>query len=143
MVFNSGSEAETLLIGEKISKILKPGDVVGIFGEMGAGKTVLVRGIARGLGYNGRVTSPTYTIVNEYPTSPMLFHFDLFRLGSASELYDIGFEDYIARGGVCAVEWFEKAQDEFDCNVRITVGRVGEDDNKRRFTVTARGRDVL
>ncbi|NLG53154.1 MAG: tRNA (adenosine(37)-N6)-threonylcarbamoyltransferase complex ATPase subunit type 1 TsaE [Clostridiales bacterium] len=143
MVYNSGSEAETLQIGEKISKILKPGDVVGILGEMGAGKTVLVRGIARGLGYNGRVTSPTYTIVNEYPTSPLLFHFDLYRLGSASELYDIGFEDYIARGGICAVEWFEKAQDEFDCDVEIFAGRVGEDDNKRRFTVTARGRDVL
>ena len=119
MVFNSGSEAETLLIGEKISKILKPGDVVGIFGEMGAGKTVLVRGIARGLGYNGRVTSPTYTIVNEYPTSPLLFHFDLYRLGRRPG-FDIGFET-ISRAAELRGRWFEGAG-QVDCNIELPSG---------------------
>lgn len=141
MVYNSSSEAETEVLGMKLAKSLKPGDVVAIFGEMGAGKTVLVRGIARGLGYLGAVTSPTYTIVNEYPTTPPLFHFDLYRLNS-DELYEIGFDDYLERGGICAIEWFENAEDEYDWDVKVIAAHEDSDDTVRKYTIT-RGEEML
>ena len=81
-------------------------------GDLGAGKTAFTRGIARGLGIGDRVTSPTFAIVNEYEGGRLpLFHFDMYRLTSSDELFDIGWEDYLARGGVCAVEWSENVAD--------------------------------
>ena len=82
-------------------------------GSLGMGKTAFTRGLARGLGCRGRVTSPTFTIVNEYEGRTPLFHFDMYRLGSSDELFDIGWEDYLSRGGVCAVEWSENVEDAF------------------------------
>ena len=100
----SNSPAETEEAGETLARRLTPGAVVAFTGDLGAGKTAFIRGLARGLGVEERVTSPTFTIVNEYLGGRVpLFHFDLYRLGSAEELYDIGWEDYLARGGVCAV----------------------------------------
>ncbi len=118
------SEAETEAIGERFAKELLPGNIIALSGEMGAGKTVFVRGLARGLGEAGRVTSPTYTIVNEYETTPPLFHFDLYRLSDADELYEIGFDDYLTRGGICVIEWFENAEGEYSADwiVDITYG---------------------
>ena len=90
---------------------LRPGTVVAYRGGLGMGKTAFTRGLARGLGCAGRVTSPTFTIVNEYDGATPLFHFDMYRLGSSDELFDIGWEDYLTRGGVCAVEWSERVDD--------------------------------
>ena len=136
MVLYSTSEKETEMLGEEIAKILRGGEVIAMRGGMGMGKTAFVRGLARGLGETMRVTSPTYTIVNEYETKPPLFHFDLYRLGSADELYEIGFEDYLARGGVCVIEWSENAGDEVSYTHIIEIERDGDEANFRRITVS-------
>ena len=106
MEFLTNSPAETEAIGAALGKIIKPGTVIAYRGDLGAGKTAFTRGLARGLGSSEMVTSPTYTIVNEYlrGRSP-LFHFDMYRLASSDDLWDIGWEDYLDRNGICAVEW--------------------------------------
>ena len=103
MEFVTNSPEETEELGERLGRALSPGDVVAFTGDLGAGKTAFTRGIARGLGIGDRVTSPTFAIVNEYEGGRLpLFHFDMYRLTSSDELFDIGWEDYLARGGVCA-----------------------------------------
>ena len=133
----SASEQETEAIGREMAQQLAPGAVVAFTGDLGAGKTAFVRGMAQGLGISQRVTSPTFTIVNEYEGGTLpLFHFDMYRLGSADELYDIGWEDYLARGGVCAVEWSEIVRDALEPGcIRVDLRR-GERDGQRRITVT-------
>ena len=111
MEYLSHSPEETEHIGEMLGRRLRPGAVVAYRGGLGMGKTAFTRGLARGLGCAGRVTSPTFTIVNEYDGATPLFHFDMYRLGSSDELFDIGWEDYLTRGGVCAVEWSERVDD--------------------------------
>ena len=111
----TASETETEALGARLARCLTPGTVIALYGDLGAGKTALVRGIAQGLGAPERVSSPTFTIVNEYIGGRLpLFHFDMYRLGGADELYDIGWEDYLSRGGVCAVEWSERVAGAFD-----------------------------
>ncbi len=122
---------ETEALGERLAASLQPGDVIAYYGDLGAGKTAFTRGVARGLGINEPVTSPTYTIVNEYLQGRMpLFHFDMYRLGSADELFDIGWEDYLERGGVCAVEWSENVEEALAGAIRIHICHVGENDRK-------------
>ena len=112
MKFITNSEEETERLGARLAVKLEPGAVIAFTGDLGAGKTAFTRGLARGLGIPDRVTSPTFTIVNEYEGGRLpLFHFDMYRLGSADELFDIGWEDYLARKGVCAVEWSENVSD--------------------------------
>ena len=136
MRFISHSTAETERFGERLAKELRPGAVVAFTGALGAGKTALTRGLARGLGCAGRVTSPTFTIVNDYEGDIPLFHFDLYRLSSEDELYDIGWDDYLARGGVCAVEWSERAAGALPPEtVRVDLSRDG-DSESRVITVT-------
>lgn len=104
--------------------------------DLGAGKTALTRGIAQGLGVTDLVTSPTYTIVNEYLTGRIpLFHFDMYRLGSSDELFDIGWEDYLARGGVCAVEWSENVEDALRDAIHITIEKDPLEPDTRRITI--------
>lgn len=126
--------SETEAAGAAVAKTLKPGAVVAMCGDLGAGKTAFVRGMAAGLGFEGRVTSPTFTIVNEYDCALPLFHFDMYRLGGADELFDIGWEDYLSRGGVCVVEWSENVVDAFDgSETMITIDKLS--DNQRKITV--------
>ena len=108
MEYISHSVAETEDLGARLAAVLAPGAVVAYTGGLGMGKTAFTRGLARGLGCRGRVTSPTFTIVNEYDGPTPLFHFDMSRLPDAAALFDIGWEDYLDRGGVCAVEWSEQ-----------------------------------
>ena len=96
MQFLSHSTQETEAIGEELAQKLRGGDVLAFTGSLGMGKTAFTRGLARGLGCRGRVTSPTFTIVNEYEGRTPLFHFDMYRLGSSDELFDIGWDDYLA-----------------------------------------------
>ena len=136
MEYVSNSPAETEDLGATLAERLKPGTVVAFSGDLGAGKTAFVRGMARGLNIPERVTSPTFTIVNEYEGGRLpLFHFDMYRLGSSDELFDIGWEDYLVRGGVCAVEWSENVSDamEGDC-IRVDIRR-GAHDNQRLITI--------
>ena len=130
----SNSVEETEELGETLAKKLKDCTVLAFTGDLGAGKTAFVRGLARGLGIHERVTSPTFTIVNEYEGKRPLFHFDLYRINSADELFDIGWEDYLARGGICAVEWSERAEEVMDGCIRIDIIR-GDHDGQRIITV--------
>ena len=136
MEYLSHSTAETEAFGEALAVRLKPGDVVAYSGGLGMGKTAFTRGLARGLGCIGRVTSPTFTIVNEYDGRVPLFHFDMYRLGGEDELFDIGWEEYLDRGGVCAVEWSERVSGALpEGTVKITLERCGEDEEQRRIVV--------
>ena len=129
------SPAQTEAVGEALGKRLQPGSVVAYRGDLGAGKTAFTRGLARGLGAAENVTSPTYTIVNEYLSGRMpLFHFDMYRLSSSDDLFDIGWEDYLERGGVCAVEWSENVADAMEDPVFVTIEKLG--DEIRKITVT-------
>ena len=134
--FITNSSEETEALGARLARALEPGAVVAFTGDLGAGKTAFVRGLARGLGVQDRVTSPTFTVVNEYEGGRLpLFHFDLYRLGSADELFDIGWEDYLARGGVCAVEWSERMEELLEPGtIRVDLRR-GEDEDRRVITV--------
>ena len=131
MEFISESPEETETLGARLAERLSPGAVVAFTGDLGAGKTAFTRGLARGLGYEGRVTSPTFTIVNEYEGALPLFHFDMYRLDSADELFHIGWEDYLARGGVCAVEWSENVAEAIEPDaVRVSIVRGNGDDDR-------------
>ena len=123
-------------LGEKLARSLpEHGVVIAMYGELGAGKTAFVRGLARGLEVDGAVTSPTFTIVNELYGKRDLFHFDMYRLGSADELFDIGWEDYLDRGGVCAVEWSENVEEALSGAIRITIHKDPADENVRTITI--------
>ena len=128
MEYITNSPCETEAVGAALARVLEPGVVIAYRGDLGAGKTAFTRGLARGLGVKESVTSPTYTIVNEYLSGSMpLFHFDMYRLGSEDELFDIGWEDYLERGGVCAVEWSENVWGAMEDAVIVTISRLGED----------------
>lgn len=133
----SNSADETRALGRRLAPRLLPGTVIAFTGDLGAGKTAFVSGLAEGLGIRDRVTSPTFTIVNEYAGGRLpLFHFDLYRLGGADELFDIGWEDYLARGGVCAVEWSENAAEAFLAEAPVFINIVrGETDTQRILDV--------
>ncbi len=134
MIFNTFSPTQTEAVGEKIANILSPGTVIAYCGDLGAGKTAFTRGLARGLGCTELVTSPTYTIVNEYLSGRMpLFHFDMYRLGSADDLWEIGWEDYLERGGICAVEWSENVAEAMENAIFIRIEKTG--DESRRITI--------
>ena len=136
MDYLTHNEAETEALGARLAAVLSPGAVVAYRGGLGMGKTAFTRGLARGLGCRGRVTSPTFTIVNEYEGAIPLFHFDMYRLAGSEELFDIGWEDYLARGGVCAVEWSENVSDALEPGaIRVDIRR-GAGENDRIITVT-------
>ena len=135
MIYETHSPEETEQIGALLAKKLTPGTVIAFEGDLGAGKTAFTRGLAKGLGCTEQVSSPTYTIVNEYISGKMpLFHFDMYRLRCADDLFDIGWEDYMERGGVCAVEWSENVADAMENPIRVCISKVGE--NSRTITIT-------
>ena len=130
----TNNEKETEALGADFAKKLPGGTVIAMYGDLGAGKTAFVRGMAKGMGLECRVTSPTFTIVNEYLGQRELIHFDMYRLSSADELFDIGWDDYIARGAVCAVEWSENVSEAFTGDeIRLNIEKL--DDNTRKITI--------
>ena len=134
MEFLTNSPEETEKVGAALGRILNPGAVIAYRGDLGAGKTAFTRGLARGLGYEEPVTSPTYTIVNEYLGGRLpLFHFDMYRLASSDDLWDIGWDDYLDRSGVCAVEWSENVADALEDAILITIHKTGE--TSRRIVI--------
>ena len=141
MVYLSHSAEETEAIGEALARELPRGSVVAFRGGLGMGKTAFTRGLARGLGCRGRVTSPTFTIVNEYSGKVPLFHFDMYRLEDEEALFDIGWDDYLDRGGVCAVEWSENVAAALpEDTVFVTICRHEQHDDWRHITVTGGNR---
>ena len=140
MEFITNSPEETEAVGAALGKRLHAGAVIAYQGDLGAGKTAFTRGLARGLGATEQVTSPTYTIVNEYLSGRVpLFHFDMYRLHSADDLWDIGWEDYLDRNGVCAVEWSENVDDAMENAISVTIEKLGEDARR----ITLEGGDFL
>ena len=134
MDYITTSPEETEALGAALGRIIPAGTVLAYRGDLGAGKTAFTRGLARGLGCRETVTSPTYTIVNEYLGGRLpLFHFDMYRLASADDLFDIGWEDYLDRGGVCAVEWSENIAEAMAGAVTVAIEKLGE--NTRRITI--------
>ena len=132
--FITNSELETEQLGERLAKTVSGGAVIAMYGDLGAGKTAFVRGMARGMGLTCRVSSPTFTIVNEYLGERELIHFDMYRLSGAEELFDIGWEDYISRGAVCVVEWSENVQDAFfGDEIKVTIDKLS--DTGRRIRI--------
>ena len=128
MQYITTSPERTEALGERLGERLRGGEVIAYRGELGAGKTAFTRGLARGLGISVRVTSPTYTIVNEYGGGRLpLFHFDMYRLHDADDLFDIGWEDYLERGGVCAVEWSENVADAMEGAIRVDIAKLSDD----------------
>ena len=140
MEFITHNPAETEAVGAALARALHPGAVIAYRGDLGAGKTAFTRGLAQGLGCYEQVTSPTYTIVNEYLSGKMpLFHFDMYRLGSADDLWDIGWDDYLDRMGVCAVEWSENVDEAMEDAIFVTIEKLGDEDRR----ITIEGGDVL
>lgn len=140
MIIETHSPEQTEAVGVALGKCIAAGTVLAYEGDLGAGKTAFTRGLARGLGIKEPVTSPTYTIVNEYLSGRIpLFHFDMYRLSCADDLFDIGWEDYLERGGVCAVEWSENVTEAMEDAVPIRIEKTGE--NSRRITIA--GGDML
>ena len=130
----TNSPEETERVGMALGAVLTPGTILAYEGDLGAGKTAFTRGLARGLGAAEQVTSPTYTIVNEYLSGRLpLFHFDMYRLASADDLWDIGWEDYLERGGICAVEWSENVREAMEDAITVRIEKLGED--TRRITI--------
>ena len=141
MEFLSHSVSETENLGCRLASVLSPGSVVAYQGGLGMGKTAFTRGLARGLECRARVTSPTFTIVNEYEGRMPLFHFDMYRLPDEDALFDIGWEDYLDRGGVCAVEWSEQVADAMpEDTVYVTIARHPQQEDWRIITIE--GADV-
>lgn len=133
-IYTSSSEQQTFELGKSLALRLNPGAILLLNGDMGAGKSVLARGIIKALGYNGAVTSPTFTLMNEYPTSPTVYHFDLYRLEVPEQLYDIGFEEYVYSDGISIIEWPSKLE-YLKPNTYISVNITHIDENTRKVTV--------
>ena len=134
MEYITNSPMETEQIGAALARILPPGTVIAYRGDLGAGKTAFTRGLAKGLDCTDMVSSPTYTIVNEYLSGKMpLFHFDMYRLRSSDDLWDIGWEDYLDRGGICAVEWSENVEEALEDFILVNIEKIG--DESRRITI--------
>ena len=134
MQFITNSPTETEAVAAALAQKLTPGTILAYRGDLGAGKTAFTRGLARGLGYAYPVTRPTYTIDNEYLGGRLpLFHFDMYRLASSDDLWAIGWEDYLERGGICAVEWSENVDDAMEQAIYVTIEKLGED--TRRITI--------
>lgn len=140
MEYITNSPAETEALGAALGRIIPAGTILAYRGDLGAGKTAFTRGLAAGLGYTEPVTSPTYTIVNEYLGGRLpLFHFDMYRLSCSDDLWDIGWEDYLDRQGVCAVEWSENVTEALDGAITVTIEKLGEDTRR----ITMEGGDFL
>lgn len=109
--YESFSYDDTQVIAKEIADTLKGGEFIAMYGDLGAGKTAFVQGLAKALGITNHVTSPTFTIVNEYEGRLPLYHFDVYRIADPDEMYEIGYDDYIDSDGVCVVEWAELIED--------------------------------
>ncbi len=135
---NTHSADETRQLGEAMARVLQPGDIIWLRGELGAGKTTLAQGIARGLGVNEPVLSPTFTLIREHRGRLPFFHADAYRLEGAEQAVDLGLQEYFQRGGVFAVEWAEHIAEALP-EERWEVLLEGGMDEERRITISAFG----
>ena len=133
--YTSHSPAETEAFAAELARKLPPGTVLAFRGGLGAGKTTFTRGLARGLGSESEVSSPTFALVHEYESNPPLYHFDMYRINTMDDLYSTGFFDYLENGGILAIEWSENIESALpEYAIRISIRR-GEEDNQRIFQI--------
>ena len=131
MKINLNSVQDTIKFGEKLGKLLIAGDIIFLNGDLGAGKTTLSKSIGEGLGVQEYITSPTFTLINEYEGRLPLYHFDLYRLDSYEELEELGVEDYFYGNGVCLIEWAEKFSEDLPENrLEVWINRGKTDDER-------------
>ena len=134
MTIITNNADETIAVGKKLGATIDRGDVIALYGDLGAGKTTIIRGIAQSLGIASRITSPTFTIVNEYPGKIPMFHFDMYRITDKDELFEIGWDEYLERNGICIVEWSENIEGAFPHGtIRIRIDKL--DENKRSINI--------
>lgn len=141
----SQSESETIQLGMELAQRLIPGTVIALYGNLGAGKTCLTRGICRGLGVTDIVSSPTFTLINEYQASIPVYHFDFYRIHSEKDLFTLGLEEYFEGDGICIIEWAERAQSFLPAQrIEIHLSPVMEvaGDSKRNLELHGVGRDI-
>jgi tRNA threonylcarbamoyladenosine biosynthesis protein TsaE len=135
LVIETAKALETVELGQKIGRSLKPRDLLALYGNLGAGKTTLIQGIAQGLGVKDYVTSPTFILINEYLGKYPFYHVDLYRLNDRTEIEDLGILEYFEKDGVCVIEWAEKMEELLPANVkRIKLETVDED--RRRIELS-------
>ncbi len=140
--FISGSEAQTLQFGKALAEKLLPGAILLLEGDLGAGKSVLARGIINSLGYKGAVTSPTFTIMNEYRINPPVYHFDMYRLEEPEQLYDIGYEEYLYSDGISIIEWPSKMEYLYpEYYIMVNIEHVSA--TERKITVSSNNDDMV
>jgi len=140
MHIQTHSPDETFGLGEKLGKTLEKGDIVCLSGELGAGKTLFTKGIASALGVRGYVTSPTFTIVNEYEAEIPLYHFDAYRVQDPGEMFEIGFEEYLCGNGIVVIEWADLVRDILPGeSIRVDISKVKDTDYARVFGFEFRG----
>lgn len=138
--FISNNPKDTEKLGYKLGKSLKSGDILCLLGDLGAGKTALTKAIAKGLGIDDYVTSPTFTIINEYNGRLPLYHFDVYRLTSIEELYDLGYEEYFYSNGITIIEWADKIEEVLpEDTINIHINRT-LNQNEREFIFTGKGK---
>lgn len=133
-MISTHSRRQTVLLGERIGRSLKPNDIVALSGELGAGKTTLAQGIAKGLGIKDWVTSPTFTIINEFKGTINLYHVDLYRIGKIEEALEVEIEEYFTKGGVTVIEWSEKIRPLLPAGM-IDIGIKMVSENDREFEI--------
>jgi len=141
MVFQTKSASETIRIGKHIGSLLLPGDIVALVGELGTGKTQFIKGLAAGLGVGKStyISSPSFTLINEYVGKARFYHIDLFRLSSEAEANELGLEEYFQGGGITAIEWADKISSLLPEEIlRITIRYTGK--NTRSFEMSGQGK---
>jgi tRNA threonylcarbamoyladenosine biosynthesis protein TsaE len=139
MNLTTASPEDTQRLGEELGRLARPGDILLLSGELGAGKTCLTQGIAWGLGIEGYATSPSFVVMNQYQGRLPLYHIDLYRLDSVAEVMDLGLDDYLYGEGVCVVEWADRAPQAFPAeHLRIKISYLS--DNGRRFEFESSGK---
>jgi len=140
LILRTNSADETFFLGEQLAALAEPGDVFAVSGELGAGKTVLARGVARGLGVAGPVKSPTFTLINEYQGRLPFYHLDVYRLGGAPEMADLGYEEYFYGSGVTLVEWAGRVAEILPPErLEIRMEIVPGEENARKVMLLPRG----
>ncbi len=135
-IHHSTSETQTFAIAEKFSQSLQQGDVVALYGELGSGKTHFVKGLCKGIGITHNITSPTFTIVNEYTEGKIpIYHFDCYRLKTLSELDEIGFDEYLEKKGICLIEWADLIKEKLPHQRYDIYITVGSEQHQRTITI--------
>lgn len=134
--YQSNSREETVTIAETFAKTLQKGDVVCLYGGLGAGKTAFVSGVAKGLGYQGYTSSPTFTLMNEYIAALPIYHFDVYRIADSDEMEAVGIDDYLFGDGVCLIEWPDKIADLLpEAVIRVEIQKSDKNENQRTITI--------